>query len=500
MPLHCPSALALDSDTAGLLLPHSHDYTQVVCQGIVASGGGVRTLDITNQIVSPDGFERLAVVAGGTLPGPLISSRKGSRIRVNVRDQLTDRTMLKTTSIHWHGMFQKGLHTQTGPPAQTNTFWYRSHHELQYCDGLRGPMVIYNPQDPHRGLYDFDDERFHLPAPRVTPGVPPNSTLINGSGRFPLGPAVPLSIVNVAKGKRYRMRLISMAYDSRFGFSIDGHTDHRVIETDGINTVPRSAGSIEIYPGQRYSFILNANQPVGNYWIRSLPTPGPQGFADGINSAILRYKGAANEEPTSTPAPVPSPLQESTLAPLQNPAAPGIPQFGAADINLRLIMGQNCFINGVYYEAPPMSVLLQILSGARKAQDLLPAGSVYGVERDKVVEIALTASAPGGPHPFHLHGHAFSIAKGANNTKPNFTNPPRRDVVQSGPPNSTVVLRLKTDNAGPWMFHCHIEFHIGLGLAVVFAEDIPRVDLLNPAPQAWDELCPIYNSLAPEDQ
>lgn len=188
-----------------------------------------------------------------------------------------------------------------------------------------------------------------------------------------------------------------MAYDSRFGFSIDGHTDHRVIETDGINTVPRSAGSIEIYPGQRYSFILNANQPVGNYWIRSLPTPGPQGFADGINSAILRYKGAANEEPTSTPAPVPSPLQESTLAPLQNPAAPGIPQFGAADINLRLIMGQNCFINGVYYEAPPMSVLLQILSGARKAQDLLPAGSVYGVERDKVVEIALTASAPGGP-------------------------------------------------------------------------------------------------------
>ena len=27
----------------------------------------------------------------------------------------------------------------------------------QYCDGLRGPLVVYDPNDPHRHLYDIDD-------------------------------------------------------------------------------------------------------------------------------------------------------------------------------------------------------------------------------------------------------------------------------------------------------------------------------------------------------
>lgn len=37
------------------------------------------------------------------------------------------------------------------------TFWYHSHYQAQYCDGLRGPFVIYDPNDPHRSLYDVDD-------------------------------------------------------------------------------------------------------------------------------------------------------------------------------------------------------------------------------------------------------------------------------------------------------------------------------------------------------
>ena len=37
------------------------------------------------------------------------------------------------------------------------TFWYHSHLSTQYCDGLRGPMVVYDPEDPHADLYDFDD-------------------------------------------------------------------------------------------------------------------------------------------------------------------------------------------------------------------------------------------------------------------------------------------------------------------------------------------------------
>lgn len=42
-------------------------------------------------------------------------------------------------------------------PDQAGTFWYHSHLSTQYCDGLRGPMVIYDPLDPHMNLYDVDD-------------------------------------------------------------------------------------------------------------------------------------------------------------------------------------------------------------------------------------------------------------------------------------------------------------------------------------------------------
>lgn len=44
---------------------------------------------------------------------------------------------------------------------QTGTYWYHSHFEVQYCDGLRGPLVIYDPNDPLQYLYDIDDGYFN---------------------------------------------------------------------------------------------------------------------------------------------------------------------------------------------------------------------------------------------------------------------------------------------------------------------------------------------------
>ena len=40
---------------------------------------------------------------------------------------------------------------------QAGTFWYHSHISSQYCDGLRGPLVVYDPNDPNKHLYDVDD-------------------------------------------------------------------------------------------------------------------------------------------------------------------------------------------------------------------------------------------------------------------------------------------------------------------------------------------------------
>lgn len=42
-------------------------------------------------------------------------------------------------------------------------------------------------------------------------------------------------------------------------------------------------------------------------------------------------------------------------------------------------------------------MLLQILSGKQKASDLLPSGSVYGLESNKSVELTIPALVVAGP-------------------------------------------------------------------------------------------------------
>jgi iron transport multicopper oxidase len=263
--------------------------------------------------------------------------------------------------------------------------------------------------------------------------------------------------------------------------------------------------SLQIYAGQRYSFILNANQPVDNYWIRAKPSVGTPGFDGGINSAILRYAGANVAEPTTVQAASVAPLKETALHPVANIPVPGSPVVGGADVVMNLLFSfdfanHKFLVNGATFVPPTVPVLLQILSGAQRAQDLLPAGSVYPLPKGKVVELSMPSGVLGGHHPFHLHGHNFHVIRSAGSPEYNFINPPIRDVVNIGGSGDNVTVRFVTDNAGPWMLHCHIDWHQQAGLAIVFAEDIKGTvaKSKNPGfPDAWRELCPIYNSLDP---
>jgi hypothetical protein len=77
--------------------------------------------------------------------------------------------------------------------------------------------------------------------------------------------------------------------------------------------------------------------------------------------------------------------------------------------------GTAFLMNGVVFVPPTIPVLLQILSGAKNASQLLPAGSIYGLERNKSVELTVPGGALGGPvsipcqHPLirsHHSGYA----------------------------------------------------------------------------------------------
>ncbi|KAJ7301517.1 laccase 3 [Mycena albidolilacea] len=493
-----------------------------------AAIGPVGGLEISNKHIAPDGFPRSAVLAGGTFPGPLIKANKGDTLAINVMDDLTDNTMLTSTSIHWHGIFQEKTNWDDGPafitqcpilpknsflynfkvPDQAGTFWYHSHLSTQYCDGLRGPLVIYDPKDPQKHLYDIDDEStiitlsdwYHYPSPQH-PQIPVfNSTLINGLGRYAGGPLSKLAVISVVPKKRYRFRLISMSCDPNWIFSIDGH-QLTVIEADGVEVQPITVDSIQIFAAQRYSFVLNANQKADNYWIRAQPTlPGSNtGFANATNSAILRYAGARVADPTTSAVASTLPLLETNLHPLVQTPVPGAPHPGGADLVLNLVITLDTAdfrfaLNNVSFVPPNAPVLLQILSGAHTAQDLMPKGSIIELPPNKVIEVSIPGGSPGAPHPFHLHGHNFHVIRSAGNATYNFVNPVVRDTTSTGEATSDLTtFRFVTDNAGPWLLHCHIDWHLDIGLAVVFAENIQQIAQEKP-PAAWNNLCPLYEA------
>ncbi|KAF8806820.1 laccase 3 precursor [Phlegmacium glaucopus] len=486
---------------------------------------------VGNKFIQPDGFNRSAVLAGSTpglleFPGPTIQGHKGDTFHLNVINELTDPTMSRSTSIHWHGLFQAGSNWADGPvgvtqcpiapghsflyqftvPDQAGTFWYHSHYSTQYCDGLRGALIVYDPEDPHLSLYDLDVEStvitladwYHISSLSEGLIARAQSTLINGQGRFAGDPTAPLALIKVFLYVRYRFRLVSLSCDPNFVFSIDGH-NMTIIEVDGNNVQPLLVDSIQIFAGQRYSFVLIADQPISNYWIRANPNDGATGFVGGINSAILRYIGAPNLEPTTPEVASTNPLLETNLRPLSNPGAPGIPTPGAADVNLNLDIefsytSLKFSVNNATFEPPTVPVLLQILSGAQTAQDMLPSDSLYVLPPNKVIEISIPGGSIASPHPIHLHGHSFDVIRSAGSSEYNFVDPVRRDVVNTGLVGDNVTIRFVTDNSGPWILHCHIDWHLNLGLAVVFAEDIPAIETSEP-PAAWDQLCPIYNAL-----
>ena len=252
-------------------------------------------------------------------------------------------------------------------------------------------------------------------------GTNANSTLINGLGRYTGGPQSELAVIDVEYGKRYRFRLVGMTCDPNFVFSIDGH-NLTVIEADGILTEPLLVDSLQVLAGQRYSVIMNATQPVDNYWIRALPnTPGAT-FTGGLNSAILRYRGAPNLDPTTNRSPSVMPLLEQNLHTLINPGAPGIPEYGKADINIEIAannIGGVYYMNGVRYRPPTVPVLLQIMSGAQQATDLMPNGSVYVLEPNKVVELTMYTTGVGGPVSSHSSlSHAITHTCSASRPPP----------------------------------------------------------------------------------
>ena len=90
-------------------------------------------------------------------------------------------------------------------------------------------------------------------------------------GFRPNNPLLPLEVFQVRKGEYFYFRLICPSYELTMAVSIDKHPLH-VVATDGSDIVTTTVDIINIAPGERYDFYIDATDPDGTglYWMRIL--------------------------------------------------------------------------------------------------------------------------------------------------------------------------------------------------------------------------------------
>ncbi|CAE6469985.1 unnamed protein product [Rhizoctonia solani] len=552
---------------------------------------------ISNHEIAPDGVYRNATLVNERYPGPLITAQKGDTLKINVENKLTNPSMLLATSIHWHGLHEHRNADDDGPAfvtqcpiipeasytytiplgEQTGTYWYHGHLGTQYVDGLRGPIVIckyfrpndsiallnaptywqmftIDPEDPHKNLYDIDNEEtvlvlgdwYHRSSVAIEQSgnitlQQPDSATINGKGRFdpdktPANPDT-LHTFKVKRGMRYRLRVINDSAIASFRFSVQNHKI-KVIAADGVPTQPYEADEFDILPAQRRDFVLEANQQPGTYWInapltnvankttqallvyeddaRAFKAPEGPHRTWSVSEDVIKYWQHSHHGhghgsmPGSSKRKIRSKrqsnatqivLDETKLAPLNHkkPCNPGEAADMTLDLNFGLGQaGGTWAINNITYKSPATPTLLNILQDDRTTEsDFSQSEHTVILPKHKCIEFNIKGNS-GIPitHPFHLHGHTFSVVQYGNNV-PNYVDPPQGDVV--GSPDSGVRLRFKTDNAGPWFLHCHIDWHLVEGLAMVFAEapeEIKQGSQSVAADSQWNNLCKEYDAWA----
>ncbi|KAJ4299020.1 hypothetical protein N0V90_004264 [Kalmusia sp. IMI 367209] len=460
---------------------------------------------------APDGFVRPVISVNGEWPPPTIEANVNDTIVVNTYNELGN----ETTSIHFHGMFQNGTSAADGAtgvgqcgiyPGRSfqyifkaypaGTHWWHSHEKAQYPDGLRGKMIIHDPEweaslNIDKQIYLSISDWWHKQSPFIVHDyLSPNNTdgslptpdafLLNDSRKPPK--------FRLKRNKRYLVRIVSFAGLVCGQFHIANHT-LTVVAVDGEPVHPAVTDTIAICAGQSYDVIVVGNSDYGagaNYILKMAtdmltgPIPSdetraligdialedsdtattsltPSGIPSGIPTNVTGNFGGYNSTGVSF---VPSLLNfnwtaEGILDDATLVALDDEPLFKNVTkrINLRT--------NQVYYEGIGTRTAIGIQPWTQpRVPSLL---SAFTTGRNALER---TTYGPGG-HYFQVAGRGLGSWDGNEDSL--YKIPVKRNNIVI-PPNGWFLVRFRADNPGVWFMHCHIDLHLVGGMAAVMVE------------------------------
>lgn len=450
------------------------------CRAGPRRSSGEVTLDAAPGFIDLGPGGRMAAsLYDGTLPGPTLRVTEGTRLRVRYRSRLD-----APSSIHWHGLPQRGSNAMDGVPGVTQravvsgdsflydfaaepagTYFFHSHFGLQIEHGLYAPLIIEPRREPlaydrelvivlddwpalspERMLANLVAGRPPIPgmnapmagmtaggmtnvadvAAEVGPDVAYKTFLLNG--RPPSDPAA----FEVRRGDRVRIRLINAGAATAFRVRLAGHR-LLVTHADGAPVRPVMVDTLEIAMGERYDAIVAADNP-GTWALDARSADEPERFAHGV----FRYAGALRAD-------------------VQRDSVGG--DAGSLLLRYADLVSEE---RALWSERPD-----RVLDVALKGQmvpyrwtigDRPSPAPPLGIRAGELVEVRMRNESP-MRHPMHLHGHSFRIRSGAFGARDTLL----KDTA-SVEPGATLAFQFRADNPGAWLFHCHHAYHQEVGM------------------------------------
>ncbi|KAI0009965.1 putative ferroxidase [Xylariaceae sp. FL0662B] len=459
---------------------------------------------------APDGFGRPVVGINNSWPCPAIEVTVGDIVVINLLNKLGN----ETTGLHFHGISQINTGTMDGATGSTQcpvapdhsisykfyadspgTYWWHSHDMGQYADGLRGPLIIHDPEDPYAHDYDeelvmtisdwYYDQTITLMSQMIEPNntkiLPPrpNNTIVN-EGRG--------GDISFEPGKTYRFRIINWSALTAAFVHFDSH-DMDIIGIDGSYVVKQTVQQLRLGVGQRSDVLITAAEDSNeNYpYLVSLDTNANYKTKN-PNITISyphNFTGMLVTDPSKDMDKkdvvyVFDPFDDTALKPYDNRSALG-------PVNKYWVLGfdychdvngypRACF-NDTVYIMQTVPTMYSVASLGENNTQLSAYGQVnpFTIGYGDVLEIVINNHNDAN-HPFHLHGHQFQVLERPATDAGNWTGdgninqtPPTRDTVEIYA-NSYAVLRLVANNPGVFLLHCHIEWHVDMGLSATLIE------------------------------
>ncbi|KAL3652272.1 high-affinity glucose transporter [Castilleja foliolosa] len=353
-------------------------------------------------------------------------------------------------------------------------------------------------------------------------------------------------IVPIDSGETNLLRVVNSALNQELFFKVANHK-LTVVGADASYVKPFTTSVLMLGPGQTTDVLITADQSPAKYYIAARAYASAQGapFDNTTTTAILEYNSApcstnctkvrpvravmpafndtntATAFTTSFRSPgktlVPTKIDHNLLftvglglnrcpskAQPRNCQGPNGTRFAASMNNVSFVLPSNFSLLQAHQQRIPGVFKTDFPAGppvkfdytgnvSRSLWQPVRGTKTYKLKYGETVQVVLqgTSIFTAENHPIHLHGYDFYIvAEGFGNFNPsrdtakfNLVDPPLRNTA-SVPVKGWSVIRFVADNPGVWLLHCHLDVHIGWGLAMAFVVEngVGELQSLEPPP------------------